>query len=201
MSISKTNNNVHTRRRIRWAAIGIEFIILFIFWLVLSGQFQLKYLVIGICASALVTYLTHDLLYRSGPEAQTEKPVYLLRCALGMLRYLPWLVIAIVKANFQIAAIIINPRMPIDPALVQFQSKLTKKISLVTLANSITLTPGTITVELANGKYLVHSLIPGSAGDLESGLMQNKVAHVFCDNEETRPPDCTRANSFEDLKQ
>ncbi len=187
-------------RRLRWTVIGIEFIIMFAFWLVLSGHFEIKFMAIGIGAAALVTFLTHDLLYSSGPGEKTEKPAYLFKCALGMVLYLPWLVVAIVKANIQVAAIIIQPRMPINPGLLQFQSKLTKKVALVTLANSITLTPGTITVELANGKYLVHSLVPDSAGDLESGLMQNKVANVFCDSKETAPPDCHWANSLEDLK-
>lgn len=198
MNKNKTIKDKTTVWQIKWTAIGIEFIILYIFWIVLSGHFQLKWLVIGMVASGLVTYLTHDIFI---PET-TEKwsgITYLFKSTLRFLLYLPWLILAIIKANLQVASILIKPRMPIDPVMLQFEPKLRKRISLVTLANSITLTPGTITVELEKGKYIVHSLVPGCAGDLETGVMQSKVAWIFDDNQETTPPHCSWTRSLPEL--
>jgi multicomponent Na+:H+ antiporter subunit E len=69
--------------------------------------------------------------------------------------------------------------MPIDPKIIKFKTKLKKDISLVTFANSITLTPGTITADIREGDYYVHSLSKKVTDDLLSGEMENKVAHIF----------------------
>ena len=189
------------RRRIKWVGIGLEFVILYIFWFVLSGRFDPKNIVMGIVVAALVTFLTHDFLFNPHSIKKGLGTKYVFGCAFRMILYFPWLVLAIIKANLQVAGILIKPHMPIDPVLIRFETKLSKRVSLVTLANSITLTPGTITVELEKGKYVVHSLVRECAGDLESGLMQNKVARIFEDNVETQAPACSWARSFEELEQ
>jgi len=137
--------------------------------------------------TALVTYLTHDFLYN--PQSKTVKyeVTLIFSSILHLVTYTFWLILAIIKANIQIAMIIIKPKMPIDPGFVKFETGLRRKVSLVTLANSITLTPGTITVELRNYTYLVHSLVRESAGDLETGLMQRKIGIVFSDNTDSAP--------------
>lgn len=177
----------------------MEFAVLFAFWVVLSARFELKYLIEGLVASGFVTYLTHEFLYNPRP-AEKHSPGYLFQSAWRMILYLPWLILAIIKANIQVAGIILKPRMPVDPVMLHFETKLSKRVSLVTLANSITLTPGTITVELEENKYIVHSLVRGCAGDLETGLMQNKVARIFDDYQETIPPNCSWTNSLEGLE-
>ena len=191
METSKPKEAKAVRWRTKWTVIGIEFGILYIFWILLSGRYQIKYLLIGLAATAIVTYLTHDLLYnpQSKKEAKNGNGL-IFSSACRLPGYILWLVWAIIKANIQIALIILNPRMPIDPGMVQFKTGLRNKISRVTLANSITLTPGTITVELINNTYTIHSLVRDSAGDLESGLMQKKVGCVFSDFEDTAP-ECT----------
>src|SRR4030067_704049 len=129
MNINKTDHKKRAKRRTRRAAIAIEFIILFIFWVVLSGRFDLKNLIIGVCASALVTFLTHAFIYGKRSTEEETSVGNLLKCALRLIRYLPWLILAIVKANIQVAAILIKPRMPIDPVLLQFETKMHKGIS------------------------------------------------------------------------
>lgn len=174
--------------RMKWIVIGIEFITLLVFWVLLSGRFQLKYLVIGIIASGIVTCFTNDLLYRH----QENKFIYLsfrsiFFTTMRLFVYVFWLVWAIIKANIQIAGIILNPKMPIDPGILKFKTRLRKRISLVTLGNSITLTPGTFTIAIRSSTYMVHYLLPKSVEDLESGLMQNKVGDVFGDNKDPDP--------------
>jgi multicomponent Na+:H+ antiporter subunit E len=190
MNNNQTKKDNTTVWHIKLAAIGIEFVILYIFWIVLSGHFEIKWLVIGMVASGLVTYLTHDIFIPDNTENWSGIR-YLFRSTLRFVLYLPWLTLAIIKANLQVAAILIKPRMPIDPVMLKFESKLKHRISLVTLANSITLTPGTITVELEKGMYIVHSLVPGCAGDLETGVMQHKVAWIFGDHQDTTSPHCS----------
>jgi multicomponent Na+:H+ antiporter subunit E len=75
-----------------------------------------------------------------------------------------------------------------------------KGIAQVTLANSITLTPGTITVNLENGHYIVHTLKPPLAQELVEAVMQNKIARVYMEEKE-QPPDIRWVYSLEELKQ
>ncbi len=174
--------------RIKWTVIGIEFISLYIFWILLSGRFQLKYLVIGIFASGIVTYFTSDLLYKYQGKKAVIPPVgFIFFSMIRLVAYAVWLVWVIIKANIQIAAIILNPKMPIDPGVMEFKTRLRKRISLVTLGNSITLTPGTFTVDIRSSTYMIHLLLPKAVKDLESGLMQNKVGEVFVDNKDPSP--------------
>jgi multicomponent Na+:H+ antiporter subunit E len=69
--------------------------------------------------------------------------------------------------------------MPIDPKIIRYKTKLKNDIALVTFANSITLTPGTITADISNGEYIVHALSRKVADDLMTGEMEDKVAHIF----------------------
>jgi multicomponent Na+:H+ antiporter subunit E len=198
--ITKEREVVSSRWKSRLVASGIEFPLLFSFWILISGHYQLRYLLIGLGASALVTYLTKDLIYKPGYSKAFKSGVwYPFHCAWRLIFYIPWLMWAIVKSNIQIAMIILNPRLPIDPGFLQFKSKLTKKVSLVTLANSITLTPGTITVDLNHNIFLIHAIARGSASDLESGLMQNKAGAIFCDVNDP-VPDCSWNYSCKELK-
>jgi multicomponent Na+:H+ antiporter subunit E len=187
------------RWQTKFTALVIEFILLFLFWVLLSGRYQVKYLLIGAGACALVTYFTHDLLYNPGSRTAASGAKFTLSCGVRLIVYIPWLVWAIIKANIQVAAIIINPKLPIDPGFLRFKTHLTRKISLVTLANSITLTPGTITVDLQDDTYIVHAIVRGAASDLESGLMQNKAGAIFCDCEDTAPT-CSWAHSTKELE-
>lgn len=188
------------KRKIQFIAFGIEFIVLFVFWVLVSGHYQLHYLLIGVAACVLTTCITKDLMYkpRDG-EAIFSETVYTFSCIWRLVLYVPWLVWAIIKANIQVAIIILSPRMSIDPGFLRFNTHLKKKISMVTLANSITLTPGTITVDLTGHTYIIHAIVRGSASDLESGLMQNKAGAIFCDHPDPAPS-CFWTHSCEELE-
>jgi multicomponent Na+:H+ antiporter subunit E len=84
----------------------------------------------------------------------------------------------IAKANVTMAYVILHPSLPIDPKLVEVQSALWGDIPITTLANSITLTPGTLTVDLIDDELVVHALTAGSRADLESGALVRAVAFV-----------------------
>ncbi|HEY50613.1 MAG TPA: hypothetical protein G4O20_02285, partial [Dehalococcoidia bacterium] len=93
----------------------------------------------------------------------------------------------------------LHPRMPIEPALLLFRTRMRKGIARVTLANSITLTPGTITASLEGSNYIIHNLKPPLASSLVEGEMQNKIAHVYLE-EEAPKPEVRWVHSLEELE-
>jgi len=142
-----------------------------VFWVLLSGMFDGFHLTLGVISCLLVAFFSHDLLFYG------ERERSLLRGVPGMLTYLPWLFWQIVVANLQVAYIVLHPRMLdlIDPHLVRFQTRLQRPFSKVTLAQSITLTPGTITVNIHEDEFTVFALTRQAAQGLP-GEMERRVA-------------------------
>ena len=184
----------------RLLSVVLQFAILFAFWLILSGHFQVKYILIGAFSAGLVTFLTNDLFYaalRYG--GRVEPGIYsVFLQILRFVAYLPWLLSRIIMANVQVAYLVLHPKMPVDPVFLLFQTRMRKGIAQVTLANSITLTPGTITVSLEKGSYIVHALKPSLAQELVDAVMQNKVTAIYGEEKE-RPPVTNWAYSLEEL--
>ena len=152
----------------------VTFFLLFINWIVWSGMLDAFHLSLGVISCALVTFTTHDLLFKE--EKVSGK---LLREAMRFILYVPWLIYQIIMANLHVAYLTLSPKMPIDPQLVRFKSGLKKEISLVTLGNSITLTPGTITADIVDGEFYVHALSKKTADELLTGDMEQRVARIF----------------------
>ncbi|MBW2675257.1 MAG: Na+/H+ antiporter subunit E [Deltaproteobacteria bacterium] len=149
------------------------FLMLLGFWALLSGKFDTFHLSLGVICSLIVAYLSHDLLFANVRVGDGRV------IAQRFLRYIPWLLREIVTANFHVAYLALSPKMPIDPQIITFRTKLESDISWVTLANSITLTPGTITIDIENREFMVHALDRKVAGDLDTGEMEDRVAHIF----------------------
>ena len=181
--------------------IVLQFLLLFAFWLILSGHFTAKYIIIGALSSGLVTFLTCDFFYSAfqhGRDVKTKIRVVFLQMW-RFITYLPWLLSRIIMANVQVAYLVLHPKMPIYPALFLFRTKMRKGIAQVTLANSITLTPGTITVSLEDGNYIIHTLNPPLAQELADAVMQNKVAKIYLEEKE-QPPITRLVYSLEELE-
>ena len=152
------------------------FTLLFGFWVFLSGFFDLFHLSLGVICCAIVAYATHDLLFtqtnlRTLPERHSAGKKFLL--------YLPWLIYQIYLANVHVVYLVWHPRMPIDPKIIRFKTKWKRDLVLVTMANSITLTPGTITLDIQDGEYYVHALSKKVADDLLGGEMQDRVGRIY----------------------
>ncbi len=155
-------------------SFSITFILMFSTWLVLSGIFEPLLLGLGAFSSFLVAYYFKDLLFPS------MEPGY-IKIFLRFFKYLPWLTWEIIKANFHVMYITLHPRMHdlIDPQIVTFKTNLKSDMAITTLANSITLTPGTITVTAdSDGFFRVHAIDRASAEALP-GVMLEKVAEIF----------------------
>ena len=145
------------------------FLILFAFWLLLSGYFTPFLMLAGVgCALAVVLFARRmEVVDHEG------HPIHLAPRAL--LVYWPWLFKEIVKSAWSVATIILNPRLPISPTLVRVRTTQKTDVGRTTFANSITLTPGTISVEVGREEFLVHALTRAGARDLAGGEMDRRV--------------------------
>jgi multicomponent Na+:H+ antiporter subunit E len=145
---------------------------LYAFWLLLSGIYTPFLLGAGLAAAIAVAALARrmEVLDREG------HPIHIaLAAAFG---YWPWLAKEIAKAGWQVSRIILDPRLPISPTLVRFRPSQTSSVGLVTHANSITLTPGTITVEAGHEEFLVHALTREAAAGVVDSEMDRRVSRL-----------------------
>jgi len=152
----------------------VTFILMFLSWIVLSGKFDPLLLWLGGISSFFVAYYFYDLLFPA------MEPGY-IKIFFRFIGYIPWLLWEIIKANFHLMYLAFHPRMKelIDPHIITFKTNLKSDIAITTLANSITLTPGTITVTAdSDGVFKVHAIDRKSAESLP-GTMLKKVAKVF----------------------
>lgn len=140
------------------------FFSLYVFWLLLSGYFT-PFLMIAGAGSSLAVVLYTRRMQVLDPEGQ---PLQLL---LPAPPYWGWLLVEILKSGWSVVRIIVDPKMPISPTLVRFKPSQKTSVGLVTHANSITLTPGTITVQAEPHEFLVHAITrDGAAGVFDSDM-------------------------------
>ena len=173
-SVPKETGNKKSTSFIRFFSFLITFILMFLSWIVLSGKFDPLLLWLGGISSFFVAYYFYDLLFPA------MEPGY-MKVFFRFVRYTPWLMWEIIKANFHLLYLAFHPRMKdlIDPHIITFKTNLKSDIAIATLANSITLTPGTITVTAdQDGVFRVHAIDRESAEGLP-GIMLKKVAQVF----------------------
>lgn len=146
-------------------------------WVVFSGKLDLLHAAFGVFSIALVLWRTNAFVVsRSRPE---ESRALAEIDPVKLATYTVWLLKEIVVANIDIAKIVLKKDMPIDPALVRFESALGTNLARVMLGNSITLTPGTLTVEIEDNVFLVHGISEGGATGPVIDEMQHKLAAMF----------------------
>ncbi len=142
--------------------------VLFAFWLALSGHYTMFLVTLGAASAVLCTYLAVRM--RLLDEAFA---VHLLPCA---FLYWPWLIWEIFKSASAVSWIVLHPRLPISPTMVSVKAGQKTQVGIATYANSITLTPGTLTVGVDGDNLLVHALTGTGADDLEAGRMDARVS-------------------------
>lgn len=156
-----------------WARWILSAAASFVFYLAVGGL-TLFDVVTGAFVAALVATVTYRVTWASRPRL-----VSLPSIGLRLLVFLPYLGYEIAKANLQIAYVVLHPRLPIDPCVERFDALVYGGFPLSTLANSITLTPGTLTLD-ADGRTLhVHALTRGSREGLLDGYLERAVRFVF----------------------
>ena len=147
------------------------FLVLFALWLLLSGIYEPLLIVLGLVSCALVAWIA----WRMDVIDHEGHPIHLTwRAPL----YFAWLGGEIVKSSIAVARIIIDPKLPISPRVITVQASQADELGHVIYANSITLTPGTVSIDVLGHSIEVHALTEASAADLETGEMDKRVVRM-----------------------
>jgi multicomponent Na+:H+ antiporter subunit E len=144
---------------------------LFAIWLLLSGHFTPLMLVLGVLSTLLVV-----LLATRADLIDKETQVILLKPS--VLFYWFWLSREIIKSNIDVARRILSPRLPISPNVFTVRAFQKTELGRVTYANSITLVPGTVAMDVDEDVITVHALTQDAAADLKRGEMNRRVCNV-----------------------
>lgn len=151
----------------------LTFLLLFAFWLILSGLFDVFHLTLGLISCALVTWWSSDLLFES--TAPTRR---LLAQGWRLAGYLSWLLWQIVLSNIHLFQLSFGDQKNVSPRIVKFRTNLRTDFAKFLLANSITVTPGTITVKIIGDLFYVHAISEAAASGLDGG-MERRIAAIF----------------------
>jgi len=127
-----------------------QFFVYFLMWLFITWSLDVKHLLVGVVVSLIVTFLTRDLF----PDELVRllNPVRLLLA----IFYMPYLLYYILLANLDVAYRVLNPNLPINPGIIKVKTSLENEFARTILANSVTLTPGTLTVDVDGDNFYVH---------------------------------------------
>lgn len=154
-------------------------LVLFAFWMILSGRTETKFVVYGILTAVGTTWVTYPLLLV--PNKDGSKKYYVFGFSIPkMIMYFFWLMWQLVLANIDVLLATTGQELNIDPKVVRFRFRADNPMASVILANSITLTPGTVTMNVTDdGVYEIHALTVGAAAGVLDGGMQKKVADLY----------------------
>ena len=149
------------------------YVLYFVLWVIFNGQITWEICIFGVIIAALLCAFTCRFMGYS-----IEKELWLYRKLGKLLQYAFVLVIEVVKANLGTVRLILTQKEEIQPVLVSFHSDLQSPLTQTLLANAITLTPGTITVALENGDYMVHCLDESMAEGIEDLEFQRRLSRL-----------------------
>ena len=141
-------------------ALGL-FVTLLATWLLWSGLYKPLLLGLGTFSCALCVYLAHRIGFfeqASGLHIITRLP-----------RYWAWMLVEIVKSSIDVAKVVLNPKLPISPSVIDIKAEPSGKIGQAILGNAITLSPGTMTIDAYKGELKIHCLTRDTAESLLSG--------------------------------
>jgi len=149
-------------------------LVLFVSWLVLSGHYTPLLIGLGVLSCFLVLWLCRrmDII---------DKESVFFHVVPGLIMYIPWLFLEIVKSNLDVARRILSPSLPISPTVVVVPAPQESELKRVIYANSITLTPGTLAMRVRGNAILVHALSEDAAKTLEEGEMGRRVTNLSRD--------------------
>ena len=153
------------------------YLVLVVLWIIFNGQFTVEILLFGLGISAVVYWFMCKFL-----DFSVAKDFLMLKELILFLWYAENLIVEILKANVQTFRILMSNRYEPEPVFVRFRTDLETRTARVLLANSITLTPGTITVSLEDNEYLVHCLDK----ELAEGIEDSSFVKILRKMEELR---------------
>ncbi len=128
----------------------MNWIFLIMVWIGFTNTFDMQEIIVGVLLTALISFLGIRLF--TCCDLSLLHPVRLYNIAKFIIVFL----IALIKSNFDVARRVLSPSLPINPGIVKFKTKLKTNFSKMVLANSITLTPGTLTIDVVDDTFYVH---------------------------------------------
>lgn len=154
------------------ARITTLLISLVVAWLLWSGLYKGLLLTLGAASCLLVVYLARRMRL-------TDEQIFTLDLAPRILGFWAWLFKEIVKSNLDVARVILDPRLPIEPRIIELESDSRTEIGQALLGNSITLTPGSVTLDVHRGRLRVHCLTPRAVESVLAGSFNRRVRRVI----------------------
>lgn len=144
-------------------------VVLYCLWLLLSGYYVALLISLGLVSTVLVTViaLRMDIV---------DHETYPVRVTWAVISFWSWLGWEIVKSNIDVTRRVLSPALPISPRVIRIKASQKTKLGLVTYANSITLTPGTVSIDVYGDTIEVHALSEEAARELEGGEMDRRVS-------------------------
>ena len=143
------------------------FVLLFTFWIILSFRVTTTILIFGFLVSVLVVFYNYDLIFNNH-----EATSLTLKVIGRFLTLFFVLVYNIIKSNIQVAKIVLSKKMPIEPGFETIKNPLDKELNQTFFANAITLTPGTLTVDMDKDQIVIHSLLKGQGHSLDDSQLE-----------------------------
>lgn len=164
-----------------WRTVFVQALLLMSLWLILSGHLDVFHISLGV-ASVLIVLLINGRINRVhlfGGDTGEQEPL--------RFEFLPgfigWLITEVVAGSLHVAYVVLHPRTPVAPSILRFRAHLPTTGARVLLGNIITLTPGTVTLDITGDEFIVHTLTPKSSENIIDGTMPRRVAQLYDDEE------------------
>lgn len=176
MQASEKDGNLTTEKFLAWLELFIKVLAV---WFILSEIFECKFIFFGVASAAIIA--AHCLKSCDFKGIKTDKRYYVFHTTpFRFLFYFFGLVKEIIKSSLIVSGVILNGGKAVKSKIIWFRAGYDDPAARALLANSITLTPGTVTIDIFDdGVFSVHALTDAAAEGLLSGEMQKRVAHVF----------------------
>jgi multicomponent Na+:H+ antiporter subunit E len=146
------------------------FVLLLGFWIVLATRWDLTTIIAGFIVSAMIVFYNYDLIFN-----HQEATVITLRYLKALVIFVFVLLFSIIKSNVQVAIIVLSEKMPINPGFQTIRQPLKKAMNQAMYGNAITLTPGTLSIDMDDEHILVHGLIVDTVKELEGSALEKAV--------------------------
>jgi multicomponent Na+:H+ antiporter subunit E len=146
---------------------------LFAFWLILTGSLAPFDVVLGLVLSMALGGWSSSFLWGGRELGLSPKRL------LGYAAYVIHLLRSVIVAAVHVAEVVLDPRMPIRPIIITHRVRFSTEAQRIAFANSVTLTPGTLTVDVDGDSFTIHCLAERFADDITSGELERRITRVF----------------------
>ncbi|NNK48602.1 MAG: Na+/H+ antiporter subunit E [Gemmatimonadetes bacterium] len=146
-------------------------VLLGVAWLLWSGFFKPLLLALGAFSCVLVLIVSYRMhLF--------DTDFFALRLMSRLIRYWAWLAREVVRSSMEVTRVVLSRRLPISPTVAEFDAHCEHPVDRAILGNSITLTPGTLTLSIDGQRFVVHALTEKGARDIMDGEMDRRVSQL-----------------------